>query len=166
MQYTDRPEVHPADDPAHGKPGMRHNAGVQRMGRQADGDPDKRSEEGNTVQSEDGAGYRPARKGRLKMIERGYPLTDGQAEWEADAAEQWERQNTPHSHEVQMVNAAKRMRIGAMKVGNCIDDLVGAIKILGDTQEADKVSSLVNDLENLWSDLNALQRKYAKGVIS
>ena len=99
------------------------------------------------------------------MIITGYPVpeTAAQSMWEADAAAEWERQNA-RPNEAKLINAAKRMRQGAMKIGDAADHLVAAIKILGDIPEADKVSSLLISLEDLWDEVNNLQRRYAKGV--
>ena len=51
----DRPEIHPAMYPPHGKPLLRDHDRVQGMGRQADGDPGGRSAERNPVQGKNGA---------------------------------------------------------------------------------------------------------------
>lgn len=84
--------------------------------------------------------------------------------WERDSAALWERQNRPDPAEKQMEAAAADMLDGNQWLDYATDRLYEAVAELGGTPMADRVESLVNQVEDLRIELKSLADKYRKGV--
>ena len=87
-----------------------------------------------------------------------------QALKEADDARIWEELNAPDPYEKQMEDSAREMRLAVEMICKAEDYLVDAISAVNGTPMEDRVSSLLNDLEDLHIDIVLLAEKYQKGV--
>lgn len=66
--------------------------------------------------------------------------------------------------EATRANAVVRMKLAITNIDKGFDKLVEAIAILDeDTPEGEKVSSILNDFENLMCDLKVLRAKIERG---
>ena len=87
-----------------------------------------------------------------------------QALKEADDARIWEELNAPDPYEKQMEDSAREMRLAVEMIGKAEDYLMDAVSAVNDTPMEDRVSSLLNDLEDLHIGIFLLAEKYQKGV--
>ena len=87
-----------------------------------------------------------------------------QAMYERDTEALWERISAPDPAEKQMKAASKTMIEGCEFLNIATDRLYEAVAELYETPMADKVESIVNQIEDLRIDLKMLAEKYGKGV--
>ena len=87
-----------------------------------------------------------------------------QALKEADDARIWEELNAPDPYEKQMEDSAREMRLAVEMINKAEDYLMDAVSSVSGTPMEDRVSSLLNDLEELHIDIVLLAEKYQKGV--
>ena len=87
-----------------------------------------------------------------------------QALKEAEDARIWEELNAPDPYEKQMEDSAREMRLAVEMIDKAENYLVDAIAAVNGTPMEDRVSSLLNDLEDLHIDIVLLAEKYQKGV--
>lgn len=86
-----------------------------------------------------------------------------QAMWEADAAAEWERLNAPDPCEKEMQKAAVDLRFATDLMDKAENSLYDALSELSETPMEDKVTSFLDDLQNLRIALQELAEKYGRG---
>ena len=87
-----------------------------------------------------------------------------QALKEAEDARIWEELNAPDPYEKQMEDSAREMRLAVEMISKAEDYLMDAVSAVSGTPMEDRVSSLLNDLEDLHIAIVLLAEKYQKGV--
>ena len=87
-----------------------------------------------------------------------------QALKEAEDARIWEELNAPDPYEKQMTDAALDMRLAVEMISKAEDYLMDAVSAVSGTPMEDRVSSLLNDLEDLKFSIRMLAENYQKGV--
>lgn len=83
---------------------------------------------------------------------------------ENEAALEWELQNAADPCEEALKKAAIELRLCSEGINKTEDCLVEAIEELKGTPMEDRIASLLNDLEDVHSEIIALANKYGKGV--
>lgn len=86
------------------------------------------------------------------------------AMWEADAAAQWERENAMTEDEEKLMASAYDLNKAYGLIDDAMDALADAIHKVEGTFAEDKLTSILNDLENLNCDLKGMKRDFSKGV--
>ena len=87
-----------------------------------------------------------------------------QALKEAEDARIWEELNAPDIYEKQMEDSAREMRLAVQMIDKAEDYLTDAVYAVEDTPMEDRVTSLLNDLEDLKFSIGMLAENYQKGV--
>lgn len=101
------------------------------------------------------------RKGGRTMITefRTAPTQDVDAMWEADAAAEWERINDVPDYSEQYKEAALDMKEATDGISTAIDLLSEAVEAVKGTDAEDKIVSLLNDLDDLWTDIRIMAKE-------
>lgn len=94
---------------------------------------------------------------------RSEPTQDVDAMWEADAAAEWERINTPTEEEEALKEAALSMTEAEDHMAEAIDLMLDAIKAAEGTVAEDRIVSLMDGLEDLRIEIKFLADKVRKG---
>ena len=81
-----------------------------------------------------------------------------------ECAEAWEKLNAPDPYSIQMAAAGKEILTGVELIECAEDYLVYATDRLSGSPMADKVTALLDQLQDFRCDLKSLATKYAKGV--
>ena len=79
---------------------------------------------------------------------------------EQAAAKEWEAQNAEPADGAVLKLAARSMRFAVEQLDKTLDLINEAAEILKDTPEGDKVSSYLNDGENVLTELRSLQKDF------
>ena len=82
---------------------------------------------------------------------------------EQEAAKEWERQNADDPLKEELQNAAKNMTGAIHHLMLATDAAAEAVAALKGTPEEDKVQSFVDELEDITSDIRAIQENFARG---
>ena len=149
------PEVHSAIPDVLRIPVDRPGMGVDRVGKQPCTFTAR-----NQVDSATGAN----RTGHSTQKEKG-EMTAWQTDLmlERQSESMWERLNRPDPAEEQMIQAASRVNCGLACIDDGIDWVSEAVKKLEGTPMADRLQSILNDLETLSTGLADLNRRYERG---
>lgn len=101
------------------------------------------------------------RKGWQTMITdfRTAPTQDVDGMWEADAAAEWERINDVPDYSEQYKEAALNMKEATDGISTAIDLLSEAVEAVKGTDAEDKIVSLLNDLDDLWTDIRIMAKE-------
>ena len=91
------------------------------------------------------------------------PTQDVDAMWEADAAAEWERLNEEPEEAEEYREAASEMESACEELINAIDSMSDAAKEVNGTVGYDRIVSLMNDLEDIYSDILILKNHMKEG---
>lgn len=87
------------------------------------------------------------------------PTQDVDAMWEADAAAEWERINDVPDYSEQYKEAALDMKEATDGISTAINLLSEAVEAVKGTDAEDKIVSLLNDLDDLWTDIRIMAKE-------
>ena len=87
--------------------------------------------------------------------------TDLMVERQSEAL--WARMNRPDPEEDLLKGASERIKCGLDSIDNGLDWLADAVSVLNGTPMADRVQSILNDLENMANGLEEINRHYERG---
>lgn len=82
---------------------------------------------------------------------------------EQEAAKEWERLNADDPFEDALKNAAVELKACSAQLNKVEDYLLDAIAALKGTPMEDVVSSILNDLEDVHTDIRIMATKYERG---
>lgn len=90
--------------------------------------------------------------------------TNIDAMFERAVMDEWEKQNAPEIDGETLRQAARSLRISIEELDKAADSVNEAAETLVDTPAGDRVAAILNDMENLLTDLKAMQKNFDKGV--
>lgn len=94
---------------------------------------------------------------------RAEPVQDVDAMWEADAAAEWERLNAPDEHENEYKDAAEWLKKAIEELTHGIDKVLAASDCVRGIPCEDRILSFHDELDDIATDLNRLQKQLEKG---
>ena len=93
------------------------------------------------------------------------PTQDVDAMWEADAAAEWERLNEPDPDEDKLKDAADDFVTAYEHMCEAVQALYDAYKTVEGTIAEDKVASMMNDVEDLATEVSIMKNHLKEGEI-
>ena len=90
-------------------------------------------------------------------------MADVDVMYEAETAAEWERLNAPDEHENEYKEAAEWLKKAIEELTHGIDKVLAASDCVRDLPCEDKILSYYDDLEDIATYLNKLQKQLAKG---
>ena len=87
----------------------------------------------------------------------------GVPQWQIDPMAAWEDLNTVSPDQERMNDAADAMNVAIIRIQECISWCDHASGCVDGMQEADRIVSMINSLEDLQNDMEQLQKKLAEG---
>lgn len=162
MFPTDSPETAAANHTAHGEPPYNILVGIASVGGKPDGHSTGNQPETARRNNAEAKGRESIRspaqiKGELFME------SEVQEMWEVESARIWENICAPHPDAGKLEKVSTSLARAVSKIGEAEDVLALVVKEISGTTGEDRITSLLNDLEDLNVQINEMRKKFKRG---
>ena len=86
-----------------------------------------------------------------------------QAMYEREVENLWERITAPNPNMDKFTEASKSLATAYEYICHAMDSMYEAVKALNETEAEDRVTSMMNDLEDLQCDIDAMKNRLERG---